>query len=301
VTGAPVLLLGALMGLGLFLVARELLPSHPELVSALARIEGRAAAPRQQLLLGGTRRDSLENTLGGWLAARLAGGAGLRIPHRDLALVGRSVEQFLLQKVAMGLLGLLFPPLLAIVMGLIGLQLPFPIPVAAGLVFAGVLFFTPDLTVRQLAEQARSDFKRAVCAYLDLTALQRASHSGAITALQRAAEPCRGWVFTRIREELLHAELDGVPPWDGLKALAEDLGVPELGDVGDIMRMSGEDGAAVYETLRSRAKSLRGAILAQHEAQANSDSEKMVAPGAVLTLLMIVMVGYPAFARIVFG
>ena len=67
------------------------------------------------------------------------------------------------------------------------------------------------------------------------------------------------------------------------------------------MRLSGEDGAAVYDTLRARAQSLRTTVLTEHEARANSDSEKMVAPVAFLGIVFIALLGYPAFARIVFG
>ena len=38
-----------------------------------------------------------------------------------------------------------------------------------------------------------------------------------------------------------------------------ELGLPELDDLADIMRLSGEDGAAVYQMLRARAASMRAA------------------------------------------
>ena len=79
------------------------------------------------------------------------------------------------------------------------------------------------------------------------------------------------------------------------------LMVPELGDVADIMRLSGEDGAAVYATLRARATSLRTALLNADTARSNAASEHMVVPVALLGLTFMVLLGFPALYRIVFG
>jgi hypothetical protein len=93
----------------------------------------------------------------------------------------------------------------------------------------------------------------------------------------------------------------GVPPWRELERLADELKVPELGDVADIMRLSGEDGAAVYATLRARATSLRTALLNADAARSNAASEHMVVPVALLGLTFMVLLGFPALYRIVFG
>ncbi|WP_201009295.1 type II secretion system F family protein, partial [Kitasatospora sp. Root187] len=113
-------------------------------------------------------------------------------------------------------------------------------------------------------------------------------------ALRRAAAVGRSTVFRRIRDALERAATDRLPPWDGLDALATELGLTPLQDVADIMRLSGSDGAAVYDTLRARSKSLRDELLAEDLSRANTDSERMVAPGAALTLLMTVLIVFPA-------
>ncbi len=63
------------------------------------------------------------------------------------------------------------------------------------------------------------------------------------------------------------------------------------------MRISGTDGAAVYDTLRARSKGLRGELLAEDLARANADSERMVAPGSALTMLMTFLVVFPALFK----
>ncbi len=67
------------------------------------------------------------------------------------------------------------------------------------------------------------------------------------------------------------------------------------------MRLSGQDGAAVYATLRARATSLRTASTTQAAAAANAASEHMVIPVGLLGLIFLALLGYPAFSRIVFG
>ncbi len=83
--------------------------------------------------------------------------------------------------------------------------------------------------------------------------------------------------------------------------LSLDLGVPELGDVADIMRLSGEDGAAVLPTLRARAASLRTWLLQSEVTTANEASERMSIPVALLGVAFMALLGFPAFWRILFG
>jgi hypothetical protein len=286
-------------------VIRELLPVHPDLADALARLHPDAArsptADRGRITPGDRPPEA------GWLdrlgqrAADIARRHRLPIPTRDLDLLDQPVERFVLTKTGLALIGLVFPHLLVTLMASLGLSLPLVVPTVASLVLAAVLFLAPDLDVRTRAGAARREFRRAVCAYLDLVALERAGDAGVSESLERAAAIGHGRAFTRIHDALLRSRLDGAPPWAGLRDLADELGVPELADVADIMRLSGEDGAAVYDTLRARAHGLRTTILTEHEARANADSEKMVAPVALLGIVFIALLGYPAFARIVYG
>src|SRR5665811_832156 len=91
------------------------------------------------------------------------------------------------------------------------------------------------------------------------------------------------------------------PAWAGLPDLAAATGVTELGDLADIMRLSGQDGAAVYGTLRARAASLRTQLLTATAAEANAASEHMTVPVALLGVVFMALIGYPAFARIFAG
>lgn len=296
-----VVVAGAATGGGAALMLAGLLPTTPDLSSALARLGSSAAYGDGEATTG---RESTHRSWRRWyrlhsptLAARL----GLGRYRADLDLIGEAAETLGFRKVAFGLLGLAFPPVLATAMALIGLSLPLAIPGLASFGFAALLFFAPDLDVRRRATAIRAEMRRAVCVYLELVALERVADAGTAEALHRAAAIGDGRAFELFREALLRAQLTGAAPWQGLARLAEELRVPELGDVADIMRLSGEDGAAVYATLRARAASLRSTVLTDTAAEANAASEHMIMPVAALGVTFMVMLGYPAFARILFG
>jgi hypothetical protein len=116
--------------------------------------------------------------------------------------------------------------------------------------------------------------------------------------LERAAALADGWVFTRIRDALLLARLSGEPPWDGLRRLAADTGVQELADVADIAEVAAQEGASIAPTLRARAHSLRVQLLAEEEAAANTASEKLTAPVALLSVAFLLLFLYPAVTRL---
>ena len=85
-------------------------------------------------------------------------------------------------------------------------------------------------------------------------------------------------MFTRLSEELTRSRWSGLPPWEALHALAEELGLPELDDFADIMRLSGEEGASVYANLRARSAAMRTAMLNDEIAEANAVGERMTHP-----------------------
>ena len=94
-------------------------------------------------------------------------------------------------------------------------------------------------------------------------------------------------MFVRIRQELTRARYAGVAPWDALRTLSEEIDVPDLADVAKIVRLSGEEGASIYETLRSRGKTLRHKLLAEEHEKANSASERMQMPLATTLFVYV--------------
>lgn len=297
---ALTLVFGAMVGVGLVIVMAGLLPAPPDLHAALDRLNPtRVLEPTETPTVTHGPR---------WLAERIdrllprvVQRLGLERFAADLRLIDRTPEQLAARKVVYVALGLGFPAAITGLLALVGVRLPFAVPAAVSILLAGLLFLAPDADVRRRAAAARLSMRRAAGVFLELVALERAADAGTTEALDRAASIGTSREFDRIRDALLRAELTGRPAWAGLTTLAETTGVVELGDVADIMRLSAADGAAVYTTLRARAASLRTQLLTTATAEANAASEHMIVPVALLGVTFMVLIGYPAFSRILFG
>lgn len=285
------ILLGALSGLGLTLIVRQFVPAHPDLKDALARLQSQRVQPPSDSGRG------LQDRLGLALQRRAGNYPGFQVPTRELAILRIPTHQFLGEKGLLGLLGLAVPPIMTMLLALAGLQLPVYIPAGAALIAGAFLFMVPTLTVKERAARAREEFARAVGAYIELVALERLGGTGTTQSLESAAEVADSWAIERIREELLRAKLSGTTPWQSLADLSEELGVNELTDLADIMRLAGEEGAQVYEALRARGRALRTQMLTLEHAKANAASETMVAPVAMLAIVFVLMLAVPAGIR----
>jgi tight adherence protein C len=276
---------GSAVGLGIFLLVREALPATPALGPALRRLH----QPMTPVRSTATSSD-LE-----WLSGVTR---WLRPPTRQLALIDQTPEQYTLSIVVSGLIGLVLPPVTVTALFMVGVRLPVVIPAVAGLLLGFVAAFIAHRNVLIKAEKASREFRQAVCAYLDLVALQLSAAHGPVQALERAASVCDGWVFGRIREALRMAQLQMHSPWDELRHLADKIGVAELGDVGAIMQSSGTDGAQVHDTLRGRADSLRDQIRTDSLAKAEAVTSRLDIPGSLLVFVLFGFVLYPFMARI---
>lgn len=269
---------GALLGLGVFLLVWRVLPAPPAVGPALRRLHPDAVvAPRE-------RTAEWERLL--------------RPPYRELALLGRTTGQYAVSLAVSALIGLAAPATLSAVLPMVGLRFPVVVPVVVSLGCAGLAALAAHHDVVGRARKARYEFRRAVCTYLDLVALELAAGHGPVAALERAASGVDGWVFERLRETLLRAQLQLHQPWDELRRLAEAIDVPELGDVGDIVHAAGADGAVVHDTLLARADSLRDQIRVEALARAKATTTKLDIPGAALLLVLAVFIIYPLLARV---
>ncbi|MGW1068900.1 type II secretion system F family protein [Streptomyces aureus] len=286
----PVVASGGTVGAGLALMIRELLRPQPALAAALARsAPATLTMPEPDL--------SRDEVWGRWLLVRIERLPGVRVPVVNLALLGQGPGQFMLKKVALAAAGLLCPVIATAPWVIAGIGVPFYIPAAVGLLVAGLLFITPDLALRDQAKRARQEFAHALSAYLDLVALKRAADAGPAEALEKAAEVGRGWPFLFLQGALRRARLEKIPPYQALAELAAEYNLPGLGDVADIMRGSATDGAAVYKALRARTAALNAELLADQAAEANAASERMTAPGALLAVLVMLLMAFPAVIR----
>lgn len=282
---------GVLIGLGCFLILRELVPAGTRLEAALARLAAARdeAAPRP----AGDSRTVRER-----LGRRLRTAAPwLPIPVADLALLGQEPAGWLASKITCGLVGVALPPLGYAFGALAGVRLPWSIPVIVGLGLGVALFCAPDLVTRVNAAEKRTDFRHALSSYLDLVSLERRAGAGPTEALESAAQIGGGWTFERIAHALDAARAIGRPPWKGLADLGEETGVPELASLADIAGVAGEEGGRITDTLGALAESMRSEARAATRAKAASQSTTMVVPIAMLAIGFILLLAFPILYR----
>jgi hypothetical protein len=284
---------GGLIGLGLTLLVARVLPVEPDLADALDRVTSTRSRSTTSAMTAHTGKERL----GLWGLRVLPPSLWVRTPTRELALLRISTAQFYGEKLTFAGLGVVIPPGLTLLFNSLGLGLPLQIPALASIVVAAVMFFIPNYNALDEAKKARLEFARALGAYIDLVALERNNGIGVRQAMEAAAEVGDSWVFTRLSEELTRSRWSGLPPWDALHTLATELGLPELDDFADIMRLSGEEGAGVYATLRARSAAMRTAMLNDEIAQANAVGERMTIPGSLLGVIFMALLVAPSLLR----
>ena len=293
----PVLIAGAGVGAGLWLIWRAATarPTLADIDATLSRPGRAASAPSQP-----SPRDRLEERAVRAVTVRLAR-VGLDPSERatDLAVARTSVEQHVARKLTWALIGASFSGLFALVFAAAGLRImPVPIVVFAVLLAAGG-FFVPDLGLAQRAKEARTAFRHAYGAYLDLVDVMIAAGAGPESALQNAADSGDGWVFAEIRSALDVARRSRTRSvWAALGDLGVRLDVPELGQLASSASLVDTEGARIRESVAAQAETLRAALLAEVEASAESATERMSVPVVVLLAGFVLFIAFPAVSTI---
>ncbi len=286
---------GGLIGLGFFLVLRELVPAAARLDAALARL----GAGHNELAQRPTQdRESNRVRLGRQVRSAVP---WLPVPVTDLALLGQGQDTWLASKITCGLVGVALPPLLYAVASAAGVRLAWSIPVVVSLGFGVVLFFAPDLVTRVNAAEKRADFLYALSSYLDLVSLERGAGAGPSEALEVAAQIGGGWAFERIALALDAARAIGRPPWAGLADLGRETGIPDLESLANVAEVAGEEGGRVMDTLIALAESMRTKLRAATRARAASQSTTMVVPIALLAIGFLLLLAFPILYRSLHG
>lgn len=300
-TGLQIALLGgALLAGGIALIVWRLIPAQPDLADVLRRNSPEGVKEQVAAETAAAAGDGFAERLGVWALRRFPTRVWGRTPTKELALLQIPLHRYYGEKVVFALVGLLFPSVLGYFLAVAGIQLPVAIPVLGSLGLAAGLFFLPDLNARDDARKARHEFSRALGAYSDLVALERLGGAGARQAMELAAEIGDSWVFRRLSEELSRSRWNGKAPWDALHALSDELGLPELAELADVMRLS-KEGSQVYTQLRARSEGLRSARLSEELSSANSASERLSIPIGMLAVMFVVIMITPSMLNLMGG
>lgn len=286
---------GLMVGGGLWLLASRLFPSVTPLAIAAARLQ-RPGVSRLVVIDGD---DTLAARLGRLLLPRFPS-ERLRLDKvgRDLAIVGRSTEVHLGQKVLWAVVGALAIPVFVALLALGGTSVALVLP--SWLAVAGSVsgFFLPDIAIGQLADIRRKEFRQSLGAYIDLVVMLLAANEGVTGALEHGANAGDTWPFVEVRRALSQARLSAAAPWQALRELGERYGVDELVELASSAQLSGTEGASVRLSLVAKAGTLRDRALSAEEATAEQSSTRMVFPLLLLVLSFVLFIGYPALVGV---
>ena len=282
-----VLAVGVLAATAVLCLVRSLVPAPPDLEPALLRVSGESQATDRGGDLGPL--SSRSERLGALLYRRSP------VPlssaqRRALALQDTSIAEFYADKAVMAVIGAAVPGLLVVLVGLLTGRAS-----AAPLLFsvAGAVlgFFVPDLLLRRAGAVVRTGAAEALLLFIELVTLERLANASAAQALQNAAQVSDTPLFLQIRSALERARLEQQPPYAELRRLSDQLDLPELSDVADVMQLD-ETGAALSGALRARVRELRDAHLTAEQIRANADAEGMTLymtlPAMIFGLIFLV-------------
>lgn len=287
---------GCLIGGGLWVWTALLVPQRVDLELVLNADRGVFRPPPGALTPGKAGGRPLQRVQRR-VEARLARLA-IATPDADLAVIELSRGEFLLIRLGAVFAGLLVGPLYGVIFAVFGLSVSVLWPVGFGIVLAVVGWFVVADVVHGKAEARRREMRYALVSFLTLVALHRAAGQGMSASLELAASSSTSWTFARIGQRISSSVRAGAAPWDGLAGLAAELGIEELADIASIADLAGTGGAGVYSTLLSRAKALRLELQSKEEAAALVMSARMVAPKAMLGIVTLLFLLYPAVMTI---
>jgi Flp pilus assembly protein TadB len=285
---------GALAGLGVWVVVSGLRPQEETLAAALGRFEARAPVP-----VADDSGVSWDNRLGRVALRHVPPLARLVERARaDLRILGRRPEDYAGETAVYGLFGFMLGPWLGASVWVAGAPFPAPVAGAVSLVAGAAGLLSPWLTLRDRARARRAGFLHALIAYCQVTAMSLAAGRGVEQALTTAASAGEGWAFTELRAALNAGYVRGETPWDSLARLGVDLGTPDLTQLASTIAMAGEDGAAVRETIATKARTISNRIGADAEQATQRATAQMGLPAVAIAAGFLVFLMYPALSAL---
>jgi tight adherence protein C len=290
--------LAASMGTGLWLIARALAPSpRPLRVLSEELVAPRAAraAKDSRVVPGGEVRrrwQAIAGRLGGQPSPRLAA---------DLAVLERTPERHMLDKLGYAAVFFALALVPAALAPVLGVELPFIAAAVGVALFAAAGWLYPDVEVRSRAVAARRAWAQALTVYVDIVGISLAGGAGVEDALMVAAHAGTGPQFERLDATLRAAQTRRRKLWHALDELGEQADILPLRELASAVDLAAESGSRIRETLLAKANAMRIRQLTDAEADAQRASETMGVAPALMAVAAVVLIAYPALARFFSG
>lgn len=285
-----ILACGACVAFGVVLLIWRLLPSAPDLGTAMKTFA------RTDVRLSDSKATGRTARFESWVYTHVPATLLNYMPTRNLDIVGTSYATHLSRKVILA--GVCFATPLFISAAVWALGRPLP-QITVLCIPLGVLgWFLPDFELRTEARKAREEFHLTAATYIELTGMASKSGLSPSQALEVAAETGKSRVFKRLQGEMFRARFASEQPWVGLNRLSEETNVPELAELADIMKTGAEQGAIVYESLRAKGRTQRLGILNQESIIANEATERMTIPMTLLALVFAAILLGPSLMNL---
>jgi len=286
-------LIGALLAVGLWVIARGLLPpARPlrtlsdELVAPRATPEpGHASAAGNPVRVSWRR-----------LAVRIAGTPAPRLEH-DLAVLHRTLVRHTLDRlgyaavfVALVVVATVALPALDVTVSVLPALVAVALAAAAGWTY-------PAAEVRASAARVRRSWAQTLTVYVDIVGISLAGGAGVDDALMTAAGAGSGPQFRELADTLRTARTRRRRLWDALEDLGARADLPSLRELAASVELAAGAGTRIRETLLAKAGAMRVRQLTEIEADANRASETMGVAPALMAVAAVLLIGYPALAR----
>ena len=283
--------LAGALGAGVWIIARALVPpARPLRALAEELVEPRAATSVRPFHSAAARKRSHQ------LAARLAGAPSERLAA-DLAVLGRTGERYVLDKLAYALLFLALALVPAVLFAVLDVGVPALTSLVGAVLFAAAGWFYPDVDVRSRAVAARRAWSSALTVYVDIVGISLAGGAGVEDALMVAARAGTGPQFEQLNATLRAAQTRRRKLWHALDELGATADIVPLRELAAAVDLAAESGSRIRETLLAKANAMRIRQLTDAEADAQKASETMGIAPALMAIAAVVIIGYPAVAR----
>ncbi|MBN9492562.1 type II secretion system F family protein [bacterium] len=301
------LAIAGLFGTGLWLVVTSLpwMRRRPDLATELRRLsaQGRIELEADRRRVGSAvfASPTLERVMrpliedAGAVLGRLMARVGVASPDLERRLAtgwpGTTPAQFFGQKLAIGVLFFAFFP----AMNLAGLH-PFgPWPVWIWLAGFGLGFLQPDWLLERRIARRRKAILLELPTVLDLLAMAASAGLSPEQALAEVSRQVRGALGDGLRVVAREASLGTATHPEGLRALAEQEGVPEIVSMADAWQSALEQGLPLGQVMLTLADTVRERKRATLIAEGEKSSVRMLFPVVLFIFpVFLVVLLYPA-------